>query len=128
MSTSTLPAVRGFSGHAVNLGQPLDLAEAAAREARLSTQDGHIWPVQRAAMVTRDTIRERMAEDLGAALREAGEFEAVCDGALLALGWTPEQVRIHGAAAARRVSAGPGIVRENGCGNDAAPASIGAVA
>jgi hypothetical protein len=117
--SSTLPATRGYSGHVVNHAAGmarLDMESLAALEARMATQDGYIWPLPRAEMVTREAIRERMVEDLRAAAREVGDFDSVCDCALLALGWSPEQVRLHGSAAARRFNA------ENPCGNDPAPA------
>lgn len=87
-------------------------ATAVRLEARRATHDGYIWPRERRLMVVAACIRGRMAEDLATLIRKAGAFETVCDDALIALGWAPEQVRRYGEQAARQVRG------ENACGND----------
>eukprot|EP01038_Epipyxis_sp_PR26KG_P002617 gene2617-3699_t len=42
----------------------------AVSEARIAVDDGYIWPIDRAQMVTPATIRERMVEDIGREVRE----------------------------------------------------------
>lgn len=91
---------------------PVSTASAARFEARRATHDGFIWPRPRHMMAVASCIRERMAEDLATLIRKAGAFETVCDDALIALGWAPEQVRRYGEQAARQVRG------ENDCGND----------
>lgn len=102
------------SSRPVNL--PSDFPTLACKrrkaESRRATHDGYIWPFARNLMGISECIRERMAEDLAHLIREAGAFETVCDDALIALGWTPEQVRRYGEQAARQVRG------ENACGND----------
>lgn len=91
---------------------PVSTATIVRLEAKRATHDGYIWPFARNLMGISECIRERMAEDLAHLIREAGAFETVCDDALIALGWTPEQVRRYGEQAARQVRG------ENACGND----------
>ena len=89
---------------------PVSAATAVRLEAKRATHDGYIWPRERRLMAVAACIRERMAEDLAHLIREAGAFETVCDDALIALGWTPEQVRRDGEQAVRQTRG------ENACG------------
>lgn len=82
---------------------PSAAATALRLDAKRATHDGHIWPRPRRLMTIAACICERMAEDLAGLVRDAGAFETVCDDALIALGWEPEQVRRYGDEAARRV-------------------------
>lgn len=91
---------------------PGSTATAVRLEAKRATHDGFIWPRERRLMAVAACVRERMGEDLAHLIREAGAFETVCDDALIALGWTPEQVRRYGEQAARQARG------ENDCGND----------
>ncbi len=110
-----LPAVSSDCGHAANM-------PAAVDERPLITQAGLEWPVARHEMRALGAIARRMAEDLDRAIAEAGDFEAVCEETLLALGWTAEQVRRFGPDAARRMAfAARARAEENACGNDPAP-------
>lgn len=97
----------------VSFRPPLDSTPLAVRlESKRYTHDGAIWPRARQDMVCAEPIKDRMVEDLQDIIRQAGEFHSVCDDALIARGWTPEQVRRYGQAAARHIN------RENACGND----------
>jgi hypothetical protein len=77
--------------------------EAALRsqtaEDRRTTQDGRIWPVERARMQSGKTIRERMVEDIQTLARVDGEFASLSLDDLGRKGWMPEQVRQHGSTA-----------------------------
>lgn len=86
------------------------IEDAVRLEAKRATHDGYIWPRERRLMAVAACIRERMAEDLSHLIREAGAFETVCDDALIALGWTPEQVRRYGEQAVWQTRG------ENACG------------
>ena len=101
-----------YGSRAPSNSPPVSTATAVRFEARRATHDGYIWPRERRLMVVAACIRERMAEDLATLIRKAGAFETVCDDALIALGWAPEQVRRYGEQAARQVRG------ENDCGND----------
>ena len=81
-------------------------------EMKRLTQDGYIWPRARQDMLSGPIIRKRMAEDLADVIREAGEFHTVGDEALIALGWSPDQVRRYGEQAMRELQG------ESPCGND----------
>lgn len=80
-------------------GPVLDMQAARLSEARVATQDGYIWPVIRADMITGPNIRERMAEDLGSMIRERGADGVITTQDYLRLGWTRDQVEIHGGRA-----------------------------
>ena len=80
-------------------GPVLDMQAARLSEARVATQDGYIWPVIRADMITGPNIRERMAEDLASLVRERGCDAVITTQDYLRLGWTRDQVEIHGARA-----------------------------
>jgi hypothetical protein len=77
--------------------------EAALRtqisEARRTTHDGRIWPVERHRMQSAETIRERMIEDIAKLARVDGEFASLSLDDLTRQGWTPDQVRHHGTTA-----------------------------
>lgn len=76
-------------------GPVLDMQAARLSEARVATQDGYIWPVTRAEMITGPNIRERMAEDLGSLVRERGADAVITTEDYLRLGWTRDQVTLH---------------------------------
>lgn len=80
-------------------GPVLDMQAARLSEARQATHDGYIWPVTRADMITGPNIRERMAEDLGRMVRERGADAVITTQDYLRLGWTRDQVEIHGGRA-----------------------------
>lgn len=80
-------------------GPVLDMQAARLSEARSATQDGYIWPVTRAEMITGPNIRERMAEDLGSLVRERGAEAVITTEDYLRLGWTRDQVALHGGRA-----------------------------
>lgn len=84
-------------------GAPGAIPTAIRLEKKRATHDGFIWPRARHLMVVPTCIRERMEEDLVGLIHAAGDFDTVCDDALIALGWTPDQVRRYGAEAARRI-------------------------
>lgn len=98
-------------------GAPVfDMQLARLAEARIPTHDGYIWPVLRGDMVTSASIRERMAEDLGKLLSERGGDAIITTEDYLRLGWTREQIALHGARAAdlydlQRCQAGASPVR-----------------
>ncbi|TCR69716.1 hypothetical protein [Bosea sp. BK604] len=65
-------------------------------ESRIATQDGYIWPFERARMVSAGAIGERMVEDIRALVFDGGEDAVVSLADLLSKGWTSEQIRAHG--------------------------------
>jgi hypothetical protein len=83
-----------------NAGAPVfDMQVARLAEARIPTDDGYLWPVLRGDMVTSASIRERMAEDLGRLLNERGGDVTITIDDYLRMGWTREQIDLHGARA-----------------------------
>jgi hypothetical protein len=65
-----------------------------SEEDRRATQDGYIWPIDRAQMVDRACIIRRMAEDLQALRLERGEFQPVGTPDLEEIGWTRPHVTL----------------------------------
>jgi hypothetical protein len=69
-------------------------------EARITTHDGHIWPVDRADMRNPRHILSRMAEDAEELLRDCDENGAITIQDLVrGYRWTREQVLEHGGRA-----------------------------
>lgn len=74
-------------------------AGRAVSEARIAVDDGYIWPIDRAQMVTPAAIRERMVEDIGREVRERTEDAVVTLDNLRRLGWTLPQIEAHASRA-----------------------------
>jgi hypothetical protein len=84
------------------------------REKKTATHDGMIWPVARRDMRTTRAIRERMAEDLAALVKNRGVEAVILTDDFLAMGWTREQINSHMLAASQH------LATENDCGTDPA--------
>ncbi|CAN7319372.1 hypothetical protein LJR009_001625 [Bosea sp. LjRoot9] len=68
---------------------------AAFLESRVARDDGYIWPIERRKMQARGPTRERMVEDIIAAVREGGEAAVVTVADLHRMGWTFDQIEAH---------------------------------
>jgi hypothetical protein len=74
------------------IAQAISRDDAARKhEARKLTADGWLWPVRRADMRHKPTIRDRMAEDLSKFALGSGANAAALDAA----GWTLAQIEAH---------------------------------
>lgn len=102
--------------------QILDLQTAALAEARFATQDGYIWPLKRGDMVTTAAIRERLVEDLAGLVRDRGADAVILTEHYLCLGWTRDQIALHGKAATRLYQEQR---RSRSCGSSQSPRSLG---
>jgi histidinol dehydrogenase len=68
---------------------------AAFLESRVARDDGYLWPIERRKMQARGPIRERMVEDIIAAVREGGEAAVVTVADLHRLDWSFDQIESH---------------------------------
>lgn len=67
----------------------------AVSEARIAVDDGYIWPIDRAQMVTPAAIRERMVEDIGRLVADGGDAPCVTMDDLRRRGWSQRQIEAH---------------------------------
>lgn len=78
---------------------PLPVSQAPLSEERRAVDDGYLWPVERARMVEVRPIRDRMVEDITAAVNDGGADAVVCMDDLRRKGWTGAQVEAHATGA-----------------------------
>jgi hypothetical protein len=84
---------------------PIPLHRPRPIPARLTTHDGTIWNLKRAEMTDTGLMRERMAHDIQAMLRDRGPHAVITTDDFLRLGWTRGQIDRHRAAACRLIKA-----------------------
>lgn len=87
---------------------------APLSEVRRAVDDGYLWPVARPAMVDGKAIRQRMVEDIAAAVRERTQDAVVSIDNLRRLGWTLDQIASHATMAFAIYKAEHGIKGRRG--------------